>query len=537
VNDTIPTKDGLRSIVSFVTQDDDSLFPFLTVRETLRYAACLRLPDTMSRASKYQRAEDILTKMGLKDCANTLVGNDQIKGISGGEKRRVSIAVQLLTNPRILLLDEPTSGLDGFTAQSIMELLSMVAAEGCTVILAIHQSRCSLWRTFGNVLLLARGGHAVYSGTGDGMLQYFREAGFDCPVRTNPGDFALDLITVDLRTASQEGRTREKVQRLVSLWKNSSAVSPDLAAEMQSTRPLILPAEVGAIQKSTASFQTAFPTLIHRSALHLRREKDAAIAKIMNVVPYGILISLFFAPLNDSYQGIESRLGTVQLLCFVFFMGILNNMAVYPVEKRVAFQEIEENAYDIVPYFVSYSLLELPFEIVASILTASIAAFPMGFRSAEVVFAMAFDVFALMSCGESVGLVFNTFFNDSGLTVNITNTLICIIQTMGGLLRINPPKVLQGLNYLNPVGYVIGNLAPYMMRGVSFECSPAEMLSGGSHCVQTTGQAILQQYGLDKNPHRQLLLLASVMLAYRLVAFGVLYAWKGNWSKGLRSRG
>jgi energy-coupling factor transporter ATP-binding protein EcfA2 len=489
----------------------------------------------MLTAAKYQRAEEILTKMGLKDCANTLIGNNQIKGISGGEKRRVSIAIQLLTNPRILLLDEPTSGLDGFTAQSIVELLSVLAAEGRTVVLAIHQNRSSLWPTFQNVLLLARGGHVVYSGPGDGMLRHFKEAGFECPVRTNPGDFALDLITVDLRRASREAETREKVHWLISLWNRVSAASSDSEAEMQSTATLMLPTEVSALRRSTASFGTAFPILVHRSALHLWREKNAMIARIMNVVPYGALISLFFAPLHNDYQALQSRLGLVQLLCFVFFMGTLNNMAAYPLEKGVMFQETAENAYSVVSFFVSYSLLELPFDIVAGFLTAIIAAFPLGIRSAEVVCAMAFDVFALVSCGESVGIAFNTLLSHSGLTLNVTNTLICIIQTMGGLLSVGMPKILQDLNYLSPVKYVIGNLAPYILRGVRFECSSEEILPGETECVQTTGEDVLQLYGLDKSPHQQLLLLATVVVAYRLTAFGVLYAMKGNWSRGLRT--
>lgn len=112
-NGAVPHESVVRSVVSYVCQDDDALLSSLTVRETLRFSAGLRLPSWMSKAEKDQRAEEVLLKMGLKECANILIGNDQVKGISGGEKRRVSIAVQILTDPRVLLLDEPTSGLDG----------------------------------------------------------------------------------------------------------------------------------------------------------------------------------------------------------------------------------------------------------------------------------------------------------------------------------------------------------------------------------------------------------------------------------------
>ena len=98
-----PTDKEVRSLCSYVTQDDNALLPYLTVRETLRFAAGLRLPTWMSKEEKVKRAEDVMLKMGLKDCADVLVGDELLQGISGGEKRRVSIAIQVLTEPQILM--------------------------------------------------------------------------------------------------------------------------------------------------------------------------------------------------------------------------------------------------------------------------------------------------------------------------------------------------------------------------------------------------------------------------------------------------
>jgi ABC-type lipoprotein export system ATPase subunit len=102
-NGVRPTDKEVLSLCSYVTQDDTALLSYLTVRETLRFAAGLRLPRWMSKEEKVKRAEDVLLKMGLKDCAEVLVGNELLKGISGGEKRRVSIAIQVLTEPQILM--------------------------------------------------------------------------------------------------------------------------------------------------------------------------------------------------------------------------------------------------------------------------------------------------------------------------------------------------------------------------------------------------------------------------------------------------
>ena len=217
-NDSIPSANIVRSICSYVCQDDDALLPYLTVRENLHFSAKLRLPAHMTKHEKQQRAEHVLLKMGLRDCANNLVGSQMVKGISGGEKRRVTIAIQILTDPRVLFLDEPTSGLDAFTASSIIEVLRGLAEEGRTLILTIHQSRSDLFQYFKNVLLLARGGSAVYTGKGSLMLSHFASLGFACPTNVNPADFALDLITVNLQSEAKEAVSRERVRSLILNW-------------------------------------------------------------------------------------------------------------------------------------------------------------------------------------------------------------------------------------------------------------------------------------------------------------------------------
>ena len=91
---------------------DDNLLGTLTVKETITYSAYLRLPDKMPREDKQALIEGTITEMGLQDCSNTVIGNWHLRGVSGGEKRRVSIALEILMRPRLLFLDEPTSGLD-----------------------------------------------------------------------------------------------------------------------------------------------------------------------------------------------------------------------------------------------------------------------------------------------------------------------------------------------------------------------------------------------------------------------------------------
>ena len=313
-NGLIPAPEVVHSICSFVTQDDDALLASLTVRETLRYAAGLRLPKWMTKQQKTQKAEEVLLKMGLKDCADNLIGNDIVKGISGGEKRRVTIAVQILTEPRVLLLDEPLSGLDAFTALSIMDVLRGLAQEGRTLVVTIHQPRSDLFGHFGNILLLARGGHPVYAGPAVDMLPHFASLGHECPRHVNPADFALDLITVDLQHAARERISRQKVRSLIESW---NADRFPLAR----TGSITTPAELGSMAREPSSFAAAYSILIRRATKNTFRQPEIIIARIMQVVGLGIVLSLYFAPLKTDYLYVQNRLGFLVEIAPLYFVG------------------------------------------------------------------------------------------------------------------------------------------------------------------------------------------------------------------------
>jgi ABC-type multidrug transport system ATPase subunit len=186
LNGKIPSENVWRAVSSYVVQKDASLIPSLTVRETLNFAAVLRLPQGMDNSAKIAKAEYVMNQLGLAKCADVLVGSSTIRGISGGERRRVGIAVQILSNPTVLILDEPTSGLDGSTAAGVMDMLFRLADEGRTVICTLHQTSSKLFPNFGNLLLLAQGGRMLYSGKAQNMIEYFDSVGYQFPPDTNP---------------------------------------------------------------------------------------------------------------------------------------------------------------------------------------------------------------------------------------------------------------------------------------------------------------------------------------------------------------
>ncbi|ORX95355.1 ABC transporter-like protein [Clohesyomyces aquaticus] len=521
-NGLAPSENVVHAICSFVTQDDDALLASLTVRETLRFAAGLRLPKWMSRKQKDQKADEILLKMGLKDCADNLIGNDLIKGISGGEKRRVTIAVQILTEPRVLLLDEPLSGLDAFTASSIMDVLRGLADEGRTLLITIHQPRSDLFVHFGNILLLARGGHPVYAGPGKNMLRHFAALGHNCPQHVNPADFALDLITVDLQRASQEESSRANVRSLIESWTEDrfpTARSGSIAT----------PAELGALARAPATFLSAFPILVRRATKNFFRQPDFILARIMQVVGLGLVLALFFAPLKNDYFSVQNRLGFLVEIAPLYFVGMLNNVAIYPIDRDVFYRDYEDRVYGVEAFFLTYTTLEVPFEVISCFIFSILTTLACGLeRTAKVYFIVVYNAFCIVNCGESLGIAFNTLFTHTGFSVNCMSVFLSVAQMMGGVMSLDIPGFLQAWNHLSPIKYAIGNMAPYTLRGQHFTCEDWQKLPNGQ-CPITTGEQVLDLYHLNGNPEMNLMVLGIVTIVYRFLAYAILKMVRERW--------
>jgi ABC-type multidrug transport system ATPase subunit/ABC-type multidrug transport system permease subunit len=183
-----------KNAVGFVDQED-TMLPTLTVHETIVTSALLRLPRDMTRAAKEQRVIEVEKQLGIYHIRNSLIGSEEGKGrgISGGEKRRVGIACELVTSPSILFLDEPTSGLDAYNAYNVIEcLVTLAKTYKRTVIFTIHQPRSNIVALFDRLILLAKG-KTVYSGPLHQCQDYFEHIGYSCPPGFNIADYLVDL--------------------------------------------------------------------------------------------------------------------------------------------------------------------------------------------------------------------------------------------------------------------------------------------------------------------------------------------------------
>ncbi|GBF97037.1 ABC transporter G family member [Raphidocelis subcapitata] len=208
-----PFTKAVRRQIGFVLQDD-VLFEDLTVHETLLTAALLRLPSSMPRAEKEARVEAVIAALGLEKSRGTIIGGFLRRGVSGGERKRVSIGHELLINPSILMLDEPTSGLDSTSALHLVLLLQNLAAEGRAVACTIHQPSSRLYTHLDRLLLLAEG-HVLYSGAAGAVADWFAGFGLRVPFGTSIADFVLDAAMGEAG-ATHSGATGDAAVR--ELW-------------------------------------------------------------------------------------------------------------------------------------------------------------------------------------------------------------------------------------------------------------------------------------------------------------------------------
>ncbi|GAB4821556.1 hypothetical protein N2152v2_008602 [Parachlorella kessleri] len=203
---------------------DDLLYETLTVFETLYFAAMLRLPAYMTKAQKKERVEVVIKALGLMRCRDTIIGGFFRRGVSGGERKRVSVGHELLIDPSVLLLDEPTSGLDSTTARNLLQLLRDLASSGRSIVTTIHQPSSRLYQQLDKVMLLSQG-HAIYYGQGAAAAEWFGQLGVQLPYGVNVADFLLDIASGEI--VGKERSDEEARVHLVEVSETFLAEHPE----------------------------------------------------------------------------------------------------------------------------------------------------------------------------------------------------------------------------------------------------------------------------------------------------------------------
>ncbi|KAI8532310.1 hypothetical protein RHMOL_Rhmol11G0204000 [Rhododendron molle] len=326
---------------AYVTQDE-TLIATLTVIEAVYYSAQFQLPNSMSKSEKKEIAEITIQEMGLHDCMNTRIGGWGTKGLSGGQRRRVSICIEILTRPKLLFLDEPTSGLDSAASYYVMSRITQLEQrEGRTIIAAIHQPSSEVFELFDNLCLLSLG-RVVYFGPASATNEFFTSNGFIYPTLRNPSDQFLRMINTDFNEDIEHGSTgkvaKEEVINILVTSYNSSDSHQRVKRQVSD----ICRKGGGSLEtsRSHASFFTQCLVLTKRSSVNMSRDVGYYWLRLAIYVTLAVSLGTLYYDVGTSYSSIQPRGALLMFIAsFLTFMAIggfpsfVEDMKVFEVES------------------------------------------------------------------------------------------------------------------------------------------------------------------------------------------------------------
>ncbi|KAE8728263.1 hypothetical protein F3Y22_tig00004630pilonHSYRG00047 [Hibiscus syriacus] len=322
---------------AYVTQDD-TLMTTLTVREAVYYLAQLQLPDSMSKSHKKERAEMTIREMGLQDSMETRIGGRGTKGLSGGQKRRVGICMEILTRPKLLFLDELTSGLDSAASYHFMNRIVRLAHQhGTTVIASIHQPSSEVFELFHNLCLLSSG-KTVYLGPVSMAEKLFATNGYPCPALRNPSDhylrtinkdfddevcmvFFIEIVNyVDIEQGKCSYNMEETIDALIESYKSSK-----ICKQVQQKVLKISQQKEGPLEKkgSQASFITQSIVLTKRSFVNMYRDLGYYWLRLAIYIALCLCVGTIFHDIGFNFGSIQARGSMLMFVAaFLTFMTI-----------------------------------------------------------------------------------------------------------------------------------------------------------------------------------------------------------------------
>nr|POE75483.1 abc transporter g family member 11 [Quercus suber] len=510
--------------VSAYVEQEDALVGSLSVRETLNFAARLSLPSSVSKLERIQRIEALLTAFGLMGQANNLIGTPIRKGISGGQKRRVSVAAQLITSPKLLFLDEPTSGLDSAAS---FELI---------VIASIHQPSTSTFAMFDKLLLLSQGGTA-YSGPVSEVQPYFDACGFPIPLYMNPAEFIIDFVNTDF--ARDRSEVDQQLNMVHSSWHKSrlaTATVTELTDEMARNS---MDSDMNAEDRDETAGRFAIPlALIHRSFIKSYRD----------IIAYGIRIAMYMGlaiMMGTVWLRLQPHQGNIQSFINAIFFGgaFMSFMAVayipaYLEDRALFMKERANGLYGPISFLVANFITGIPYLFLIAVLFSVVAYWLINFRpTADAFFTWIMWLFLDLIAAESLVVLISSLIPIFVVALAGTAFANGLWMCTGGFLV--PPQTLNPFwryvfHYIDYQSYVFQGMMVNEFGSRNFTCPPTA--DGGCNCMYQTelqdqcmiaGTGVLRNYGYEVGETGKWVgIMLGIILGYRILGWLVLYLRK-----------
>ncbi|CAA2938488.1 ABC transporter G family member 9 [Olea europaea subsp. europaea] len=504
-----PFSNSMKRNTGFVTQDD-TLYPHLTVTETLVYTALLRLPNTITKQEKINHAEAVIFQLGLSRCRDSIIGGPFLRGVSGGERKRVSIGQEMLIDPSLLFLDEPTSGLDSTTAQRIVHTLWELANGGRTIVMTIHQPSSRLFYMFHKVLLLSEG-NPLYFGKGLGAMDYFSSIGFTPSIAMNPSDYLLDLANGVTTDDSREDQAATK-QTLVSAYKTKLLES--VKSELEIESPLQEATDNKQFKRWSTSWWQQF-SVLSRRGMKERRHEIFSIIKIVQVLVVSLLCGLLWWQSDLSH--IQDQVGL-----FFFYSGfwgfypLFQAIFTFPQERMMLQKERSSGMYRLSSYFMALTLGDLPMELVLPTVFVTITYWMAGLKATAVNFFCAlFVLLYSVLCSQGLGLAIGALVMNQKSATTLGSVIMLSFLLVSGYYVQHVPKFIGWIKYLSITNYTFKLLLnSQYKRGDTYPCGT------NTTCLVEDFPSV-KPVGLG-GVAISLVALSIMLVVYRLIAYLVL---------------
>ncbi|KAK5643313.1 hypothetical protein RI129_007158 [Pyrocoelia pectoralis] len=545
-----------RKMSCYIMQDD-CLTPNLTVKEALRVSTNLKIGKDLTITQKDAVIEEVIEVLNLNDCGSTLTCS-----ISGGQRKRLSIALELVNNPPVMFFDEPTSGLDSSSCFQCISLLKSLARGGRTIICTIHQPSARIFEMFDYLYMLTEGS-CIYKGIVMGLVPFLSSMGLQCPSYHNPADYVLEVACGEhgdylqkLITAVNTGKCDKYDQKtpecgIVTTTKITNDIAKESTSLPSSNQKTTLPVPNG-INKgnpvnSSATCTTAlldsaenlqmsenvarFPIsgwlqfwiLLKRTAYTTLRDTQLTTMRLAAYFVIGCLLGLIYYDIGNDASKVMSNAGLIFFtIMFITFSAMMPTILTFPLEMSVFLREHLNYWYSIKAYYFAKTVADIPFQLLLTICYMMSVYYITSQPMEPMRFGMVLLIAVLTALvSQSIGLLVGAAFNVEGGVFIGPIASIPMVLLSGFFVNLNDiPVYIRWLPYGSYIKYSFEGImiAIYGLNRPKLQCN--QML-----CIFRNPKKFLDQLSLNDDINTYLIdvgVLSAIFIFIRFCLFFVL---------------
>jgi len=458
---------------AFIEQDVN-FFPHMTVKETLDFRVELKLGSQISKSDRDDVVSNLMDLLGLTKSSNTIVGSTKVRGLSGGERKRLSIACELISSPPVIILDEPTSGLDSYQAAQVTEFLRKLADSGKTIISVIHQPSQQVFSMYDDLLLISEG-HLMYYGEVNKVRSYLQNIGYSCSKDTGTAEFILDCISRTNGGADEQKKSTDRINHIAAeasrqlkvSFPTGALVSADSAREHKLK---LVQSRMG----PAAGILRQFKLLLTRALKEVSRGKGAIIIKVVQQVTLGGIYGGIYK-VGNNQASIMDRFGLLSLVAIGSMnMAVASTIRSFTKEKAIVSSEMAGDMYRTLPYFLAKAISEIPLVGVYNVIFSSILYPLAGLQKRKDKFKNFIGLTSLhtLVC-ESAGLIVGAISPNSDVALSLFPALVVLNIIFDGrnISAENTPKLLRWIPKVSLIRWGFEGLAVNEFNGLEFNTS------------------------------------------------------------------